>query len=384
MKTIAIVTVARSDFGIYKSLLNEIVSSSDFNLNLIVTGMHLEEKYGMTINEIMNSGFEITHKVKMNYLDDTPHGVAEAIASGVSGFSKLFKNYKPDYLMLLGDRFEMLSAAVAAIPFNIPIIHLHGGETTEGQIDEVIRHSLTKMSHIHFASTEIYKKRIAQLGEEEWRVFYSGAPSLDELATMSYQSRDELEKQLQVDFSLPTVIATFHPETLNFENTEFQATQFLEALAELNLQTIITFPNADTSGSVIINLINDYAKRFKHFRVVPNLGKVRYFSILKLSSIMIGNSSSGIIEAASFKLPVINIGDRQRGRVAGRNVIHVAHDKSEILKAAKVALENKSNGSLDEISNPYFKSNAAKSILDGIRTTFNRKNLIIKKFEDLN
>ncbi len=276
----------------------------------------------------------------------------------------------------------MLAATIAALPFKIPVAHLHGGESTEGLIDEAIRHSITKMSHIHFTSTEFYRERVMRMGENPKLVYNTGSVSLDNLESEASLSKDQLEKELDFKLEEKCLLATLHPVTLEFENTRWHAQQWLKAIACANIQTIVTYPNADTHGSIIIEEIKKAAAENKNIKIVMNLGKKRYFSMMKYCQAMVGNSSSGIIESASFKLPVINIGNRQRGRIHSFNVIDVGHSYEEIEMGIKTALSSEFKESLKDLKNPYVNGIASKKMVDILETVPLNLQLIEKKFYD--
>ena len=285
--------------------------------------------------------------------------------------------------MLLGDRFEMLAAASAAMPFAIPIIHLHGGEATEGLIDEPIRHSITKMSHLHFVSTKEYYDRVIQLGEEPWRVTLSGAPSLDSLNEIKIWSKKKVEEKINLSLKRPTILATLHPVTLQYEDTLAHVDCFFKALENLKIQVVFTYPNSDTAGRLIIDKIEEFVEKYNWATSVTNFGQAGYFSMLKYAKVMVGNSSSGIIESASFQIPVVNVGDRQQGRVKSFNVIDVEYNKNKIIKAINKALSPSFNNKLKGMKNPYGNGKASKKIINSINKIANNKKLIIKKFYNM-
>jgi UDP-hydrolysing UDP-N-acetyl-D-glucosamine 2-epimerase len=299
---------------------------------------------------------------------------------GLIGFAQSYARFRPDILLVLGDRFEMHAAVGAALPFKIPVAHIHGGESTEGLIDEPIRHSITKMSHLHFTSIEYYAQRIIQMGEEPWRVVVSGAPSLDALQMLSFLSRQELDQRYGLNPAVPLLIVTYHPVTLEYETTETQVAELLAAVREVDVQMIFTYPNADTHGRKIIEMIHDFVAQCGHAHVIVNLGPEAYFSFMQHAAAMVGNSSSGIIEAASFKLPVVNIGNRQRGRVRAHNVIDVSCDRSEILAGIRKALSSKFRAELKDLVNPYGDGCATEKIVDKLKKVKINDDLLLKRF----
>jgi UDP-hydrolysing UDP-N-acetyl-D-glucosamine 2-epimerase len=382
VRTIGVVTVARSDYGIYLPVLQEIQADSDLRLHLIAGGMHLSPEFGLTVNAIEADGFEIGERVEMLLSSDTPEGIAKSMGLGTIGFAQAYARFQPDILLVLGDRFEMHAAVVAALPFKIPVAHIHGGESTEGLIDEAIRHSITKMSHLHFVSTHFYARRVIRMGEEPWRVVVSGAPGLDNLHKFPLLSRGELRERYGFDLSGPTLVVTYHPVTLEYEHTKTHVQELLAALEEVDLSVIFTYPNADTQGRLIIELVREFVARHERTRVAVNLGTQAYFSLMRYAAAMVGNSSSGIVEAASFKLPVVNIGNRQRGRIRGKNVIDVGYSRVEILEAITKAISPAFRASLTNLSNPYGNGHAAEKIIDKLKAVTIDERLFLKHFYD--
>lgn len=383
MRSIGVVTVGRSDYGIYLPILKLIQQDPDLELKLFVGGMHLSKRFGMSFNIIKADGFDITAQIEMLAEKDRPEDIARSIGQGVIGFSKAYVQHRPDILVVLGDRFEMFSAAVAALPFNIPVAHIHGGEITRGAIDDALRHSMTKLSHLHFVSTQTYAKRVIQLGEEPWRVVVSGAPSLDNLDTMQLLSQEALEEDLRVDLSQPTLLVTFHPVTLERDQAEKQIDALIAALERSTLPAIFTISNADTQNEIIIQKIRVYIKQHPNNKLVDNLGSLRYFSLMKHVSAMVGNSSSGLIEAPSFKLPVVNMGIRQEGRVRAANVIDVPCEVDSILQGINTAISAKFNEGLKDLENPYKKAGASQTIVDTLKSVKIDSNFLTKTFFDL-
>ena len=379
-RRIGVITVARSDYGIYLPILRRIRQDPDLELILIAGGMHLSPEFGLTLNVLEADGFCPAAKVEMLLSSDSPEGLAKSVGLGVIGFAQAFAQLKLDLLLLLGDRFEMMAAAIAALPFNVPMAHIHGGESTEGLIDEAIRHSITKMSHLHFASTEAHAARIRQMGEEPWRVTVSGAPGLDNLQNATFLDANILEQQNGFDLSHPPLLVTYHPVTLDYANTEYQMTEVLAALKASGLPVIFTFPNADTSGRKIIEMIQIFAKEMPSARVCANLGTDVYFSLMAQAAAMVGNSSSGIVEAASFKLPVVNIGERQRGRFHAGNVIDCGYSRKEILDVIRRATSPDFRRALQDLVNPYGDGHAAERIVSRLKSAPLDNSLLLKRF----
>lgn len=383
MRTIGVVTVGRSDYGIYLPVLRRIREDAELRLQLFVSGMHLSPEFGSTGKTIEADGFEIAAKVEMLLSSDTPEGIAKSMGLGVIGFAQAYATTRPDLLVVLGDRFEMMAAALAALPFKIPVAHIHGGEVTHGAIDESLRHSITKLSHLHFVATEDYGRRVAQLGEEPWRITVSGAPSLDNLQSISMQAAKELEDRFGINLEQAPLLVTFHPATLEYERTEQHVTELLAALDQAGLPLIFTLPNADTSGRLIVQKIKEFVSTHHDARMIENLGAAAYFSLMAHATAMVGNSSSGIIEAASFKLPVVNVGNRQAGRTRAANVIDVGNERGEILSGIRTALDPAFKKGLSNLTNPYFRGNAAQLIVEKLRTMELNGRLTLKKFHDL-
>lgn len=383
MRTVGVVTVARSDYGIYLPVLQRIQEDPDLRLHLIVAGMHLSPEFGLTVRAIEEDGFEVGERIEMLLSSDTPEGVAKSMGLGTIGFAQAYARYRPDILLVLGDRFEMVAAVVAALPFKIPVAHIHGGESTEGSIDEAIRHSITKMSHLHFVATETYARRVIQMGEEPWRVIVSGAPSLDNLRRIRLLSREELQEKYGLDLKAPFLLVTYHPVTLEYEQTEMQVRELLAAMEEIDSPVIFTYPNADTYSRVIIGMIQEFAARRPSAQLVINLGTQGYLSMMQYAAAMVGNSSSGIIEAASFKLPVVNIGNRQLGRVRGKNVIDVGYTRTEILAGIEKALSNEFRTTLSDMVNPYGDGHAAERIVDRLKHVKLNDELLRKRFYEM-
>jgi UDP-N-acetylglucosamine 2-epimerase (non-hydrolysing)/GDP/UDP-N,N'-diacetylbacillosamine 2-epimerase (hydrolysing) len=304
------------------------------------------------------------------------------MAQGTLGFAQLFSRDPPDLLLVLGDRFEMHAATVAAVPFALPIAHIHGGESTEGVMDECFRHAVTKMSHLHFVATQDYARRVIQMGEQPWRVTVSGAPGLDAIAQVPRLSEKELQKRFGIPWAKNCLLVTFHPSTLNYQDTKKQIDALLAALKQTKQPIVFTSPNADTSNRTILEAIIGFTQKNKNARLISNLGSLGYFSLMALAKAMVGNSSSGIIEAASFFLPVVNIGDRQRGRVRSKNIIDVEVQSQDIAKAIANATSREFRKACQGIPNPYGDGRAADRIVNVLEKTPIDKKLLIKRFYD--
>ena len=383
MRTIGVVTVGRSDFGIYRPVLESIRQEPELQLHLFVSGMHLSPQYGLTVERIEAEGFAVHERIEMLLSSDSPEGIAKSMGLGTAGFAQSFAHSRPDLLLVLGDRFEMHAAALAALPFNIPVAHIHGGEVTEGAMDEALRHAITKLSHLHFTSTEEYARRVIQLGEEPWRVTVCGAPSLDNLKTVHLLDAAGMEAHFGLHISVPPLLVTFHPVTLAYQQVEDQIKQLLLALEASALPVIFTLPNADTGNSLIRRAIAAFVAGHSNAQAVENLGTQGYFSLMSLAAAMVGNSSSGIIEAASFELPVVNIGTRQRGRIHGSNVLDVGYNHAEILDGIQRAVSSAMRQSLRGLQNPYGDGRAAERIVCRLCEVPLDEKLIVKRFHDL-
>jgi UDP-hydrolysing UDP-N-acetyl-D-glucosamine 2-epimerase len=380
MKTIGVVTGGRPDYGIYRPLLRAITRDSELKLCLIATGMHLSPEFGLTVREIQEDGFPVEERLPMLLSADTPEAIAKSMGLGTIAFAQLFAKRTLDVLVVLGDRFEMHAAAIAALPFKLPVAHIHGGEITEGAIDDALRHSITKLSHLHFVSTDEYAHRIMQMGEEPWRVFLCGALSLDNLRFIRLLAKDELEHKLGIRFAELPIMVTFHSVTLEYEQTEWQVRELLRALAPLSSPMVFSIPNADTNGRLILEELRRFANGRANTCVVESLGTEIYFSLMAYAGAMVGNSSSGIIEAPSFKLPVVNIGNRQRGRIRARNVIDTGYSSQEITAGIERALSMEFRSSLSDMSNPYGRGMAAERIVEVLRNTALDGKLVRKQF----
>lgn len=383
MRTIGVVTVARSDYGIYLPILRLIQADPELRLHLIVASAHLVPKFGLTVNAIQADGFEIGERIEMLLASDSPEGIAKSIGIGVMGFAQAFARFRPDILLVLGDRFEMHAAALAALPFNLPVAHIHGGEVTQGAMDDALRHSLIKLSHLHFVSTPEYAQRVAQLGEEPWRITVSGAPSLDNLRAMALPTREQLETQFGFRLQPAPLLVTFHPVTLEFERTEWQIGELMAALDELQLPVIFTMPNADTRNGIIRQHIAEYVGAHPSAWSVENFGTPNYFSVMQFAAAMVGNSSSGIIEAPSFRLPVVNIGTRQAGRVRAANVVDVGNAREEIVVGVQRAMTPAFRERLRDLANPYGDGRAAERIVAGLKAVALDDRLTRKIFCDV-
>ncbi len=355
MRKMAVITGSRADYGILFSIIRLLHEDPDVQLLLLVTGMHLSEAFGMTVREIEQQGIPIAGRIAILSDDDSDEAAALAMGRAVTGFARAYARLKPDIIVVLGDRFEVHAAVSAAVPFRIPVGHIHGGELTEGAVDELFRHSITKMSHLHFAATREYADRIIQMGEQPARVYVSGAPGLDAIKTLDLQDREKLAAELNIPSEGPLGIVTFHPATVEKGQAETQIKEVLKALDSFpDVYWIFTASNADMEGRTILDCIKTHVSSRDNADLFLSLGQTMYLSVLREASLMAGNSSSGIIEAPSFGLPVVNIGLRQQGRIRARNVIDVHEcDSAKIKSAVKTALSKAFRDSLKDMQNPY-------------------------------
>lgn len=383
-RKICIVTGTRAEYGLLYWLMREIQEDSDLELQLIVTGAHLSPEYGNTVQEIERDGFQIHERIEMLLSSDTPNAVTKAMGLGLIGFADAYARLRPDIVVLLGDRYEMMVAAQAAMVAKIPIAHIHGGERTEGLIDEAIRHSITKMSHLHFVATDEYQRRVIQLGEHPDRVFNFGAIGIDNIIKLQLLDREELQRSLQFDLGDHYFVVTYHPVTLGLSQPARTFQELIEALnAYPEYKVIITKPNADPQNKEIISMIDRYADDNRD-RVlsVSSLGQLRYLSAVKHCDAVIGNSSSGIIEVPVLKRPTVNVGDRQRGRAMGPTVINVSENKDDIIEGIELALSNKFQKIVQESESIYGKGNVSHKIKDVIKS-YPLEGILLKIFHDM-
>ena len=362
-RKICVVTGSRADYGLLRWLMQEIKEDPDLELQILATGMHLSETFGSTYKEIESDGFKINEKIAVLNGDDSGLSLAKSISLGVSGCAEAFERLKPDLIIVLGDRFEIFAASTAALVLTIPVAHLHGGEVTVGAIDESFRHSITKMSHIHFVAAEEYKNRVIQLGENPELVFNVGGLGVDAISKINLLTKEEFENKRGVSFSKRNLLITFHPVTLEDGSAEKQMNELLSALSELNETTLIfTLPNADTGGLVIISEIEKFVEDHSNAYSFKSLGQVDYLSCINLVDGVVGNSSSGLTEVPSFRKGTINIGDRQKGRLLATSVINVEPTKEEIKKGLSKLYSDSFRASLLRTENPYGRLGAASKI----------------------
>jgi UDP-hydrolysing UDP-N-acetyl-D-glucosamine 2-epimerase len=377
---ICIVTGSRAEYGLLYWLMKEIKCDSTLQLQIIATGMHLSPEFGLTYQTIEADGFAIDAKVEMLLSSDTPVGIAKSIGLGIIGFADVLERLRPDILLLLGDRFEILAASQAALVAKIPVAHIGGGDTTEGAYDESIRHSITKMSHLHFVTHATAEMRVRQLGENPAHIFNFGSPGIDSIKRLKLLPRDELEKSLNFQFRVRNFLITFHPVTLDSYPANEQFQQLLIALDSLgsDVGLLFTHPNADNEGRELIHMIEDYVLSHSNAKAYPSLGQLKYLSALAQVDAVIGNSSSGLYEVPSFKIPTVNIGDRQKGRLQTASVINCAPNNLEINRAIQDALQMDCSHAV----NPYGDGNASSNIVATLKQIANPSVLLKKHFYD--
>ena len=387
MRKICVVTGTRAEYGLLSRLMRMIKESDKTQLQVVATNMHLSPKYGNTYKEIEADGFVIDKRVPI--IDETApndsHSTVLEMSRALSGFADAYSELKPDLLVVLGDRYEILAAAAAALIMRIPIAHISGGDVTEGAFDDAIRHSITKMSQLHFPSTEDYRKRVIQLGEQPDRVFNVGALGVENIKKMPLMGKEEIEKEIDFKINNNTILVTYHPVTLGNRTAKDDIEDFVSALEERkDVQVIFTMPNSDTGGQFIVDAINDFvAKNPERSKAYKSLGVVRYLSVMSQVAAVVGNSSSGLVEVPSFGIPTLNIGDRQKGRLAADSVYNCAPDKTAVLNGLDMVLSPAFRQKAAETYNPYEKENTAQTIFDVI-STYPLEQLNRKHFYDIN
>lgn len=378
--TIVVLTATRAEYGLLSPIIHRLKECNEFIVKVAVTGAHLSSKHGMTVNEIVEDGIEIDAKIEILQDSDTPAAISKSMGLAMIQFGEYFEQSKPDALLVLGDRYETLAVCCAAMNARIPIIHLHGGETTEGAVDEAIRHSITKMSYLHFTATEEYRKRVIQLGESPDRVFNVGSIGVENALTKTLMSKTELAENLSFDLDKPYAVVTFHPTTLEAEQAGIQCGELLNALEFYgNMNFIFTKANADANGQVINRMIDTYVASHSNAMAVDSLGVLRYLSAVKYASMVIGNSSSGIIEVPSFKVPTVNIGDRQKGRIRAESVIDCEPVRESICWGIEKAMSRDFVERIKDVQNPYGTGNTCERIVSIIKEKLKEENIVLKK-----
>lgn len=387
MRKICVVTGTRAEYGLMSRLIRLINDSDKTRLQLIATNMHLSPRFGNTYQEIEADGIKIDKKVPI-IDDNAPDTAVETLRSmsrALSGFAEAYAKLNPDLIVALGDRYEILAAATAALIERIPVAHLHGGEITEGAYDDAIRHSITKMSHLHFTSTEEYRRRVIQLGEQPERVFNVGALGVENIKKLPLMSKGEIEKEIDFKIDDNTILVTYHPVTLGNRTAKDDIDDFIAALEDRqDLRVIFTMPNSDTGGQLIVDAINGFVTRnAERTKVYKSLGVLRYLSVMKQVAAVVGNSSSGLLEVPSFGIPTLNIGDRQNGRIAAESVYNCAPDKESVLNGLTKVLSKEFRELAFAVRNPYEKANTAEEIFKVI-STYPLDRLVQKRFYNIN
>lgn len=382
MKKICIVTGTRAEYGLLMPLIRKIADDPELELQLVATGMHLSPEFGLTVDLIERDGYRLADKIEILLSSDTPIGISKSMGLAMISFSESFSRLEPDMIVVLGDRFEIFAAVSTASVAKIPVAHLHGGETTEGAFDEAFRHSITKMSWLHFTSTEDYRKRVIQLGEDPDRVHNVGAIGVENIKEMNLMTKHELEQSLRMQIRDPFLLVTFHPVTLENNTSFIQFESLLEALDDYEDGTIIfTKANSDTDGRVINKMIDEYvSKHPDNCLAFTSMGQLRYLSAMKIADAVVGNSSSGIIEAPSFGTPTVNIGDRQKGRIQATSVINCEPNTFAIKEALEKALAREH---MADMVNPYGEGDVSRKILAVIKEELNEDISLKKRFYDL-
>ncbi|MGA1823493.1 MAG: UDP-N-acetylglucosamine 2-epimerase [bacterium] len=384
VKNVCVFTGTRAEYGLLNPLMNELKNDKAFAMDVMVTGSHLSPEFGLTYKTIEEDGFAIREKIEILLSSDTPVGLSKSMGLGMIGFSEAYERLKPDCIIILGDRYESLMAATAALVARIPIIHLYGGEVTFGVIDEAIRHSITKMSHIHFTSTEEYRKRVIQLGESPDRVFNVGAIGLDNIRKLKLFDKKKLEEELHYTFKERNFLVTYHPVTLEKNTAQAQFQEVLDVLDEReHTGLIFTKSNADTEGRIINQMIDEFVDAHSDKAVgFVSMGQLKYLSTLQFVDAVVGNSSSGIVEAPSFRIGTINIGDRQKGRMRAESIIDCEPIKKDMRCAFEKLYSNTFQAKLQNVTNPHGDGNTAVKIMD-ILKKYDLAKSIKKSFHDL-
>jgi len=377
-RTIAVVTTSRADYSHLYWPLHDLARHPDVDLKLIVMGSHLSPEFGATVGEIERDGFAIAARIECLLSSDTDVGMAKTIGVATLSLADCLGQMRPDLLLLIADRYEMLAPASVALALRIPIAHIEGGEISEGAIDDAVHNALTKLSHIHFTSTIAARARVIALGEEEWRVHRAGAPSIDHLLRSTLYTREELENLLQVELTHPTAVVAYHPVTIA-RNTTREADELFAALRELPERIFFCYPNSDAGSRDLIDRTQQFAKEKSGTRVFINLPALTYWSLLKSVDLMIANSSSGIMETPSFALPTVNVGMRQQGRERAPNILDAAPDKTDILAKVAAARDSAFRPSLTGMKNPYGDGHASKEIVRVLTSVPLGEDLLVKK-----
>ncbi len=377
---ISILTATRAEYGLLKPIIKKMNLDSSFDVRVVVTGTHLSPEFGLTFSEIEQDDIKIDKKIEVLLSSDTPVAIAKSMGLALVSFADYFDELKPDLLVVLGDRYETLAVCTAAMNLRIPIAHLYGGETTEGAIDESIRHAITKLSYLHFTSTDKYRNRVIQLGEDPSRVFSVGALGVENIKNQTLLSKEELQASINFSLEKPYAIVTYHPVTLDDNSSSIQFGSLLEACKKFKeLNFIFTKANADTDGRIINQMIDNFVEGNSNAIAFSSLGMKRYLSALKYGSIVIGNSSSGLIEAPSFGIPTINIGDRQKGRLQANSVINCNPVSSEIERSIELALSKEFKKRASSVTNPYGDGNTSMKVINIVKEYLLNNKIDLKK-----
>ncbi len=379
-KKICAVSGSRAEYGVLKPVLKAIDNSPNLELLIVATAMHLSKECGNTVSEIIDDGFTVHERVEMPMFSDDPIGIGKSIGHEIINMVECLRKMDPDIVLICGDRYEIFAVATAAMALNYPIAHISGGEITEGAVDEQIRHAITKMSHIHLVALDENAERVIQMGEEPWRVHTVGGPWADNIVDLDYLEKKELEDAIGIKLSEPTVLVTYHPVTLYLEDTKTNINNLLSALDEIDAQIIFTYPNADAGRIIIIKAIEKFVETHSNASVFKSFGSYLFLNLLSKVDILVGNSSSGMSETQSFKLPVVNIGNRQKGRIITDNIICTGEKRNEILAAIKKSLCKEFKSQIQNMGNPYYKGGAAKKIEKILSDIELGPKLIIKQF----
>lgn len=379
MRKITVVTGTRAEYGLLKNIMKAIDEEKTLKLQVIATGMHLSHKYGLTKNDILNDGFIIDEEcpILLDYSGRDKN--AREISVAISEFVGAFNRLKPDIVIVLGDRYEAFAAATTAMAMNIPIAHVSGGEITEGAMDEQIRHGITKLSHIHFPGVECYAENIRKMGEEPWRVFNVGDSGIENIKLTKLMSSEELSESLGVIVDENTLLVTYHPVTLEIDDVENQINNVIKALDKVDKNMIITYPNSDNGGDKIIKALDEFAKKNKNVHLFQSLGSLRYLSTMKLCGVVVGNSSSALIEAPFLKKPVVNIGNRQKGRLMAENIISTDYECENIYNAIEKALSKDFKEKIKDVESLYGEGNTSEEIVKVLKTIELGEKLLKKK-----
>lgn len=379
MRKIAVVTGTRAEYGLLKNIMKKINEDNDLELQLIVTGTHLSDKYGKTISEIIEDGFKIDYSIPILMDGNDGVNIAKEMGLLMSNLSEVLSKLNPNILLILGDRYEIFAAAATAMAMNIPIAHISGGEVTEGAMDEQIRHAITKMAHIHFPGADCYVENIKNMGEEDFRVFNVGDPGIENIKLTKLLSKKEIFEDLGVEVDEDTLLVTYHPVTLEIDDLERQIDNLISALDNLNKRMVITYPNADNGGKLIIDKLEQFKQRNSNVYLYKNLGSLRFLSVMNLCGAIVGNSSSALVEAPFLKKPVVNIGNRQKGRLMAENILSCDYEANNIESAINKAISQDFKKFVKTIDSLYGEGNTSTEIVEVLKTIELGDKLLKKK-----